>query len=168
METELPPGWYAYFRGLDYEKVKAGLESLKKIGILLPSGGDIRIEYGRLDFPGGKITPVANTEFGRQHATHVREVWVWVATGEPNDNWPKYMGPWGSLKKVEVVEVKPCENGFHWIGQPFTSCDQCGLPAWEHAGMAVPAEGSNMFDAEFVLKPWKPGEADAIKQRWGR
>ena len=23
-------------------------------------------------------------------------------------------------------------NVFHWIGQPFTSCDECGRPAWEH------------------------------------
>ena len=22
--------------------------------------------------------------------------------------------------------------GFHWIGQPITSCDRCGRPAWDH------------------------------------
>jgi len=62
----------------------------------------------------------------------------------------------------------PCPEGFHWIGQPATSCDECGLPAWEHEGMAT----SNRLESPFhnsllVLRPWNPGEREEIKAKWG-
>lgn len=61
----------------------------------------------------------------------------------------------------------PCPEGFHWLGQPFTSCDKCGLPAWEHAGEARLPEGASPFSlAEFVLRPWGPGQADRIRAKW--
>jgi hypothetical protein len=55
---------------------------------------------------------------------------------------------------------------FHWIGQPFTSCDQCGWPAWDHPGLAVPER-----DVPFggmKLRVWEPGEAEAIRAKWER
>jgi hypothetical protein len=29
-------------------------------------------------------------------------------------------------------ELTPTCAAFQWIGQPLTSCDECGRPAWEH------------------------------------
>lgn len=61
----------------------------------------------------------------------------------------------------------PCAEGFHWIGQSFAYCDRCGLPAWEHEGYAELPEGTGPFGTdEWVLRPWKPGERDAIRQTW--
>jgi hypothetical protein len=61
----------------------------------------------------------------------------------------------------------PCPEGFHWIGQPFTACDACGLPAWDHAGMAVLPEGAGPFGTKpFVLQPWEPGVVDKIRVLW--
>ncbi len=66
-----------------------------------------------------------------------------------------------------LTERKPCPEGFHWIGQPFTSCDQCGLPAWDHDGMAdfVPTSPVDMA-AKPILRPWKPGEREAVRAKW--
>ena len=63
---------------------------------------------------------------------------------------------------------KPCTEGFHWIGQSFTHCDRCGIPAWEHEGIAVPnrAMRSPLDPVEFVLRPWKPGEREACRRKW--
>lgn len=57
----------------------------------------------------------------------------------------------------EAPSIQPCPNGFHWIGQSFTSCDKCGLPIWEHAGVAVPQwQPRSPFDyAPLILRPWK-------------
>ena len=56
-----------------------------------------------------------------------------------------------------------CE-GFHWIGQSFATCDNCGRPAWEHKGMCEPGEP---FGGEHErIREWKPGEADAIRAKW--
>ncbi len=43
-----------------------------------------------------------------------------------------------------------CE-AFAWIGQPITSCDDCGRPAWDHAGRSK--SGGGPFDAG-VVEPW--------------
>jgi hypothetical protein len=69
--------------------------------------------------------------------------------------------------EVPVPPKTPCAEGFYWIGQSFATCDQCGLPAWEHAGMAEP-DGDNPFGGGrgFHLRPWKPGEAEACRRKW--
>ncbi len=59
----------------------------------------------------------------------------------------------------------PCPNGFHWIGQSFAHCDQCGLPAWDHDGMAE-GDRDSPWGAELVLRPWRDGEREAIQRRW--
>jgi len=64
------------------------------------------------------------------------------------------------------TEAPPVCQGFVWIGQPFTTCDRCGQPAWEHAGEEVPVEGAGPFDSERTVRPWKPGQADAIRAKW--
>jgi hypothetical protein len=58
-----------------------------------------------------------------------------------------------------------CE-GFQWIGQPFTTCDRCARPAWEHVGEDVPVEGAGPFDNRRTVRPWGPGEADRIRAKW--
>jgi hypothetical protein len=69
----------------------------------------------------------------------------------------------------------PC-GGFRWIGQSFAHCDGCGRPAWEHEGEMRLRDGASPFGAGLVgepavddaweLRPWKPGEADAIRAKW--
>jgi hypothetical protein len=56
----------------------------------------------------------------------------------------------------------PCPEGFHWIGQRWDSCDGCGLPATEHAGMAMPAGGSPFGGCRWRLDPWRPGEVGYV------
>jgi hypothetical protein len=63
-------------------------------------------------------------------------------------------------------QALPVCQGFVWIGQPFTTCDRCGQPAWEHAGEEVPVEGAGPFDNRRTVRPWKPGQADAIRAKW--
>lgn len=63
----------------------------------------------------------------------------------------------------EAAPKTPCPDGFHWIGQSFRHCDQCGLPAWEHAGWAELPKGGGPFDTRpLVLTPFKPGEAELL------
>ncbi len=57
------------------------------------------------------------------------------------------------------------DHGFVWLGQPFTSCDRCGQPAWEHTGIDVP-DPDLFSDAPGGVRPWLPGEADAIRRKW--
>jgi hypothetical protein len=58
-------------------------------------------------------------------------------------------------------------DGFHWIGQPFSTCDNCGVPAWFHAGMHVYPSGSGPFATDpGRTEPWKPGEAEAMKAKF--
>lgn len=62
-----------------------------------------------------------------------------------------------------MPDREPCE-GFHWIGQPFYCCDNCGRPAWEHVGMHRP--GGPFTDEAGHVEPWKPGEAEGIREKW--
>lgn len=38
---------------------------------------------------------------------------------------------------------------FRWIGQAFTSCDECGQPYWDHTHEEIAAPGSRPFGARF-------------------
>lgn len=46
--------------------------------------------------------------------------------------------------------VRPCE-GFAWIGQALTSCDECGRPVWEHPGER---RHSDPFSDAYEVEPW--------------
>jgi len=73
-------------------------KELADAGLLLPPGGLVRNEYGRLiPEEGGRI---ASLGWGpaMTYVTHVRTVTVWAGEG-PNNNWPRYSGPW---RPVEV------------------------------------------------------------------
>jgi hypothetical protein len=64
--------------------------------------------------------------------------------------------------------MTPC-HGFYWVGQPWSSCDNCGFPAWEHVGLHQPASAlpdATPFDEGYVVTPWEPGEAETIRQKW--
>lgn len=65
----------------------------------------------------------------------------------------------------ERTPVTPCPEGFKWMGQPFTHCEGCERPAWEHDGWADNAE-DNPFSGKLKLRPWKPGERERIEARW--
>lgn len=64
---------------------------------------------------------------------------------------------------------KPECRWFRWIGQSFLHCDGCSQPAWEHEGSRELKKDAPMFgggDDVWVGRPWKPGEADAIRRKW--
>lgn len=91
-----------------------------------------------------------------------KEVWrrVGERRGRPLEQFPP--------KPPKVA----CPEGFHWIGQSFACCDKCGLPAWEHEGMASARRPESPWspvpDEEYwVLKPWAPGEREACQRKWG-
>jgi hypothetical protein len=71
----------------------------------------------------------------------------------------------GAVLDPAVPLVTPCPEGFHWIGQSVASCDQCGLPAWGHEGTAaLQAPLESPYDTPvWVLKPWGPGERQAME-----
>lgn len=74
-----------------------------------------------------------------------------------------------SACQAEPVPPKtPCPEGFHWIGQSGAWCDKCGLPIWEHEGMARLRRSpkSPFDDANWELDPWKPGDREALRKRW--
>lgn len=61
----------------------------------------------------------------------------------------------------DAPERKPCE-AFAWIGQPFSSCDLCGRPYWEHTH----EYGVGPRAGELV--PIEPERAARVKRKWGR
>ncbi len=69
--------------------------------------------------------------------------------------------------QAQHVEPSPVCQGFQWIGQSFATCDRCGHPAWDHRGEDVAVEGAGPFDNRRTVRPWKPGEADRIRAKWG-
>jgi len=58
----------------------------------------------------------------------------------------------------------PCE-WFHWVGQPFYSCDQCGRPAWEHKGRLAPPQTLGADEADKGI-PWTDDERESCRRKW--
>jgi hypothetical protein len=87
------------------------------------------------------------TQFAAEHLHHMATV---ARPGQPETG----------------KEASPVCQGFVWIGQSFTTCDRCAQPAWEHDGEEVPSEDAGPFDTRRTVRPWKPGEADAIRAKW--
>lgn len=85
----------------------------------------------------------------------------------PADRCTELTCPHHGAANREAVAARPACEWFRWIGQPFSSCDRCGRPAWEHRGEETYA-GSGPFDtAEPVGREWEPGEVKAIREKWG-
>src|SRR5260221_152586 len=62
---------------------------------------------------------------------------------------------------------KPCA-GFRWNGQPFSSCDRCGLPYWEHSHEERLNREAGPFSSDpFELVPITPESAEACRRKWG-
>jgi hypothetical protein len=71
---------------------------------------------------------------------------------------------------IEPAPTKPparpqCE-WFHWIGQPFYSCDQCGRPAWEHKGRLGPPANPFGADEPETGIPWTDEERESCRRKW--
>lgn len=90
---------------------------------------------------------------------------------EPKPPWELAMDAKDRRAEPEVPAAVPCPEGFHWIAQTFASCDRCGLPAWDHEGIAVPdvrpaeAEGA-LAARRHVLRRWHDGERLATARKW--
>lgn len=51
-------------------------------------------------------------------------------------------------------DPEPVCKGFVWIGQPITSCDNCGRPAWDHDHLQTLDRAAGPFSPKWVYKPW--------------
>lgn len=71
------------------------VKHLEESGRLLPAGGVTIHERGNRR---GKASPGLEALISRVGRAfpgrYTRTVTVWPVEGEPNDNWPKYIGPW--------------------------------------------------------------------------
>lgn len=60
--------------------------------------------------------------------------------------------------------------GFEWIGQPFTSCDNCGQPYWLHTHEVSGTHGDGRRAAlgHAVRRIISVERATACRRKWGR
>lgn len=58
----------------------------------------------------------------------------------------------------------PVHEGFVWTGQPFTTCNHCQKPAWDHTGADIPADPDNP-NGPRAFRPWQPGEVERLRVR---
>lgn len=72
----------------EHQAARAVLAALADAGLLVAPGGHAREEFGVGD-PSDRVYPVKR----HPSPSHVRTVVSWAAEG-PNDDWPKYIGPW--------------------------------------------------------------------------
>jgi hypothetical protein len=94
----------------------------------------------------------------REDRELITRILVRGASGEP-------IG--GGIPVTPIPGPEHCP-GFKWIGQPYTTCDGCGKPAWEHEG-EMRLRDRDVFPLDpdaWELRPWKPGEAEAIRRKW--
>lgn len=50
---------------------------------------------------------------------------------------------------------------FRWIGQPFSSCDGCGRPYWEHTHMET------FRDGRWFRQIIQADQRAAVERKWG-
>jgi len=55
---------------------------------------------------------------------------------------------------------------FQWIGQPFTSCDRCGQPYWDHTHEEHAADGSKPFSVRVRHVVITPEQRAACLAKW--
>lgn len=91
------------------------------------------------------------------------------------------VGEWDDRDKAAFVEVVraaqrrftaeqaaaerqgPCE-GFAWIGQPFSSCNACGAPFWEHTHEMRPNPDGPFLAMHAV--PISDDQREACRRKW--
>lgn len=120
----------------------------------------------RFDILVGRIRCLIRGHYPTLESCHKPEhdycIWCWrLMPGQAR-------GQRVAVDPVPPEPKKPCPEGFHWIGQSLAACDQCGLPAWDHEGLADGSRDNPFSDAPFTLRPWEPGEREAIRAKWGR
>jgi hypothetical protein len=54
---------------------------------------------------------------------------------------------------------------FQWIGQPLSSCDNCGHPFWEHTHEVTQAPGKGL--GHYLHKVIRQEMRDAVERKWG-
>lgn len=74
------------------DRAEVVLLALAEAGVLLPPGGVAREEWGERVYGVILATTSRNVP-----ATYRRTVVNWPVEGEPNDNWPRYTGPWTEI-----------------------------------------------------------------------
>jgi hypothetical protein len=55
--------------------------------------------------------------------------------------------------------------GFMWVGQPFTSCDNCGQPYWEHTHEEVPHPAGGPFGRR-LRRIISAADKEATRKKW--
>lgn len=56
---------------------------------------------------------------------------------------------------MSAEKVRPICDGFAWIGQKFSTCDDCGHPAWDHDGMKRLRPDAGPFnDDAWEVRAW--------------
>lgn len=63
----------------------------------------------------------------------------------------------------ERMATAPC-RAWAWIGQPFTSCDECGKPFWEHSHEWIPLNGP--FSTRWRRAVISTNVARIVRARW--
>lgn len=59
--------------------------------------------------------------------------------------------------------------GFRWIGQPFSSCEECGQPYWEHTheDRGTRRDGTHVPFGHTFRRIISQKDKDACKAKWG-
>ncbi len=74
-----------------------------------------------------------------------------------------------SHRPLTVSERGKTCYGFQWIGQPFSSCDNCGHPYWKHSHQVVGtyADGRRAKFGRHVRRIITVDEAIGCYMKWG-
>ena len=59
----------------------------------------------------------------------------------------------GQAVNPHVDNHRITDHGFAWVGQPMTSCEDCGKPLSDHDGVAVTKPGAGPFGDFEVVTP---------------
>ncbi|MFI6317320.1 hypothetical protein ACIBG8_07365 [Nonomuraea sp. NPDC050556] len=121
--------------------------------------------YGRVRIRQPKTTAarVYCVCLGCRSWTYVEADWVGYYLGGPEHVDPTLDNPDEVFTKS--ADPEPCE-WFVRVSQPYSSCDRCGKPAWEHRGQETYMQGGPFDAAETARRLWARGEADHIRQKW--
>lgn len=132
--------------------------------------GQLLDAHGRINIrqPNTTAAKVYCVCLGCRSWTYVEADWVGYYLGGPEHVDPTLDNA-DEVFKGDVADAEsPLCEWFAWVGQPYSSCDRCGRPAWEHRGEEDFAAMKSPFDtAAPAGREWAPGEADKIRKKWG-
>lgn len=61
---------------------------------------------------------------------------------------------------------KSCDT-FHWVGQSFAHCDNCGRPYWDHTYEIIAGTGT-LFGHDAAKRPITSDQKASCRAKWGR